>query len=368
MSQTTLKKSVLVVDDESYVTAMLMEMLERQGMLGEACNSGIEALEMLAEKPFDLVISDFDMPGMDGMRLLKEVRLRFPLIAFIMATGSDDVRLGVQAMKEGAKDYILKPFQIDSVVASVHRALEMKRLESELKKHREQLEDMVSCRTKELALALKRVETTYGETLRVLGGALDLRDNETAGHSQRVTAYSLEIANAMGWGSEQLLLIERGAYLHDLGKIGIPDAILRKPGKLNDEERAIMETHVRIGYDLVAAISFLAGPAEIVLTHQESFDGSGYPRRLAGNQIPSGSRIFAVADTLDAMTSDRPYRRALPYLVARDEITRNSGKQFDPEVVRVFLNIPQSTWQNIRTEVTEHRATASERTNLSPET
>ena len=179
---------------------------------------------------------------------------------------------------------------------------------------------------------------------------MDLRDNETAGHSQRVTRYSLKIANAMSCSEEELRQISLGAYLHDIGKIGIPDAILLKDGKLNPEETEIMRQHVRIGYDMVSQISFLSQAAQIVLTHQEFYDGRGYPQGLSGKQIPLGARIFSVADTLDAMTSDRPYRAALSFQTAREEIARCSGTQFDPDVVHAFLNIPEQIWKGIRIE------------------
>jgi HD-GYP domain-containing protein (c-di-GMP phosphodiesterase class II) len=167
------------------------------------------------------------------------------------------------------------------------------------------------------------------------------------------------MAKAMGCSGEQLKHIERGAYLHDIGKIGIPDAILLKPGKLTRDEWDVMETHARIGYELVSRITFLAPSAEIVLTHQERYDGTGYPQKLAGKDIPVGARIFAVADTLDAMTTDRPYRKALPFSVARDEILRESGRQFDPEVVRIFSSIPQKVWEGIRLGASISRKTPS---------
>ena len=193
--------------------------------------------------------------------------------------------------------------------------------------------------------ATKRIEQTYDDTLEALAGALDLRDNETAGHSRRVSRYCLEIARAMNCSPEELRQIARGSYLHDIGKIGIPDSILRKPAKLTDKEMAVMQTHARIGYDLVSRIAFLAPAAEIVLTHQERFAGTGYPQGLVGIEIPLGARIFAVADTLDAITSDRPYRRAA------EEIDLGASFQFDPEVVRAYLSLPEDTWENIRLEV-----------------
>ncbi len=199
--------------------------------------------------------------------------------------------------------------------------------------------------------ATNRVELTYDDTLQALGAALDLRDNETAGHSHRVTRYCLELARRMGCSGEQLKHIERGAYLHDIGKIGTPDSILLKPAKLDPQERDIMQQHARVGYELVSQIEFLQEAAEIVYSHQERFDGKGYPRGLAGEAIPLGARIFAVADTFDAMTSNRPYRKALPLSAAIEEIRGESGRQFDPRVVEILCAIPPSIWDEIRHEV-----------------
>jgi HD-GYP domain-containing protein (c-di-GMP phosphodiesterase class II) len=248
----------------------------------------------------------------------------------------------------------LNPEQVEALKVlgrQVMAQLELKRAMRELGRHRVQLEETVAQRTKQLQCALKRVELTYDETLEALGAALDLRDNETAGHSRRVTRYCLEIAKVLGCEKDELKHLERGSYLHDIGKIGIPDAILLKPGRLDPVEREVMDSHVRIGYDIVSRVTFLARPSEIVLTHQERFDGTGYPQGLIGKEIPLGARIFSVADTLDAITSDRPYRRALPFSEARNEIVRCSGVQFDPDVVQAFLSIPEETWKRIRSEV-----------------
>jgi hypothetical protein len=194
---------------------------------------------------------------------------------------------------------------------------------------------------------LTDVGALYDELLEVLGVALDFRDNETAGHSRRVSRFCSEIAKAMGCPGDELVKINRGAYLHDLGKIAIPDAILFKKGKLTPQEWEVMKTHAWIGYNLVSRISLLAPVAEVLLTHHERYDGTGYPRGLHGNEIPLGARIFAVADTLDAMTSDRPYRKALPFAVAREEIARESGGQFDPKVVNAFLAIPEEMLRGV---------------------
>jgi putative nucleotidyltransferase with HDIG domain len=305
-------------------------------------------LALLAHQAFDAVISDLRMPGISGLDLLRQARQVDPHLAFLMATGVDDIHVGIQAMKEGADDYLVKPFQPDAVVLSVIRALDKRNLERELANRQKYLEEMVNQQTRQLQVAMRRIERTYDDTLEALAASLDLRDNETAGHSRRVMRDCLEIARRMECTSEQVKNITRGAYLHDIGKIGVPDAILRKPAKLTEEERQIMESHVRIGYELVCHVAFLASTAEIILTHHERFDGTGYLQGLMGTEIPLGSRIFAVADTLDAMTSDRPYRRALPYSAAREEIIRESGHQFDPAVVQVFLSIPEETLENIR--------------------
>ena len=347
----TTKKKVLVVDDESSVCLVLTEGLSALGYECQACLNGEDALNLMQQQPPDIVITDLRMPGMSGLEFLEKARQDYPRTVFLMVTGVEDVRLATQAMKLGAADYLVKPVELEALRASVQRALEIKHMELELESYRRNLEAMVTQRTKQLQAAMKRIEMTYDETLAALGGALDLRDAETAGHSQRVSRYSLEIAKAMGCSSEQLKQIARGAYLHDIGKIGIPDAILLKQGRLDDQEMQVMQTHARIGYDMVSRIAFLAGAAEIVLTHQERYDGTGYPQGLVGDEIPLGSRIFVVADTLDAMTSDRPYRRALPFSAAKAEIIRESGHQFDPKVVEAFLSIPENVWEKIRRDV-----------------
>jgi putative nucleotidyltransferase with HDIG domain len=350
-----MNERVLVVDDEPNVCILLSERLGQDGYQCRTALSGEEALQLMQSDPADVVISDLRMKGISGMALLEEVHAKYPHAAFMVATGVDDIKVSIEAMKKGACDYLVKPIQLDSVVSSVERALEKRRLEIELENYRHNLEFMVEQRTRQLQAAMRRIELTYDETLEALGAALDLRDTETAGHSERVSRYALALAHAMECTDEQLKQIRRGSYLHDIGKIGIPDSILLKEGKLTAEEMAVMQSHVRIGYNIVCRIAFLAGAAEIVLTHQERYDGTGYPQGLMGPEIPLGARVFAIADTLDAMTSDRPYRRALPFETARDEVVRESGRQFDAEVVQAFLKIPENLWEGIRAEVAGQR-------------
>jgi len=342
---------ILIVDDEQGIRCLLSDALGSEGFDCSNASAGAEALKLLDAQSFDALISDLRMPGISGLELLKEVHQKHPQMAFLMATAVDDVQVGIEAMKAGADDYLVKPLQLEAVLSALYRAIEKKHLEGELENFRHSLERMVDQRTRQLRVAMKRIEKTYDDTLEALSLALDLRDSETAGHSHRVRRYCLDIAKALGCSSKQVKTIRRGAYLHDIGKIGIPDAILLKPGKLTEEERAIMETHVRIGYELVCSIEFLASSAEIVLTHHERYDGTGYPQGLLGDEIPLPARIFAVADTLDAMTSDRPYRRALSYSAAREEIIRESERQFDPKVVKGFLAIPEEVFEAIRLDV-----------------
>ena len=248
----------------------------------------------------------------------------------------------------------LTPEQVEDLTTLGHQVTAQLRLRKsvhDLDGYRSRLEEMVEHRSTDAQAALRHIEVTYDDTLQALGAALDLRDNETAGHSRRVTRYCLEMARRMDYEDAALKSLERGSYLHDIGKIGIPDSVLLKPGALDANERKIMESHVGIGYKLVNHISFLSDSAELVLCHQERFDGTGYPRGLKGTEIPLGARIFSVADTLDAMTSDRPYRSAVPFAEARAEIVRGSGTQFDPDVVAAFLATPEKAWENIRREV-----------------
>jgi response regulator RpfG family c-di-GMP phosphodiesterase len=341
---------VLIVDDDPALRKILSVMLTQSDFLCRSAASGAEALCLLEKHPFEVVISDLRMPGISGMDLLVEVRQRYSHLAFLMVTGEDGTRVGVRAMQLGADDYLLKPFDADVVLSSLDRALHKRKLEREVMEYRLRLEEMVCERTEQLQSALHQTERSYEDTLEALGAAIDLRDSPTAGHSRRVFLYSLELAKSIGGLEQQLRTMAMGAWLHDIGKLAIPDRILLKPGPLLADEWQVMRRHARIGYELVKSISFLAGAAEIVLTHHERFDGSGYPQGLSAEEIPFGARIFAVADTLDAMTSDRPYRAALPLQAARDVIERGSGTLFDPLVAAAFLRVSNQTWAVIARE------------------
>ncbi len=341
-------ENILVVDDEEAIREVVTTLLESQGYQCAAVGNGRAALEHLEKNSLDLVLSDMVMPEMDGLKLLEWLRARDQDIPVIMVTAMHDVSTALEAIRRGAYDYILKPFEKDQLFLSVRRALEHRHLVMENRNYQRNLEALVKQRTAELSGALRQLQQSYDHTLEALGGALDLKDAETEGHCQRVTAITISIAQAMQVDPKLLPQIARAAFLHDIGKMAIPDRILRKPGPLTDEERKVMRRHCEIGHSMLVKIPFLREPAEIVLAHQEFYDGTGYPRGLRGEEIPLGARIFAVADTLDAMTSDRPYRRALSVSAAREEIKRCSGTQFDPKVVEVFLSLPEQHWLELR--------------------
>ena len=351
---------VLAVDDELAASKLIALMLSSPAFHCTTASSGEEALVALQRERFDAVISDLQMPGISGLELLTQVRRSYPHMAFLVTTGVDDLEVGVQAMRCGADDYLVKPLRESAIRVSLESALHKRRLEQEVENYRQHLEEMVVERTSRLHQALHQLENNYESTLQALGAAIDLRDSETAGHSRRVCRYSLEIARAIGWSEKQLENLARGAYLHDIGKLGIPDRILLKPGLLTVEERKLMQLHVQIGFDLVKGIDFLSEASEIVLMHHERYDGGGYPRGLRGSEILFGARIFAIADTLDAITSNRPYRRASAFESAREIIRQCSGSQFDPLVVDVFLNAPEETWPAIANDLRQVDALSSE--------
>jgi putative nucleotidyltransferase with HDIG domain len=346
------QEHILVVDDEPAVRTVLVSLLERSGYDVSAASNSEKALLHLQDDPgCELVLADVMMPGGDGLSLLDIISRDYPGVSVVMLTAMQDVQVATSAFRRGAVDYVLKPFDRGQLLAVVDRALEHGHLLKQNAAYRQNLEEIISARTNRLRATMQDLERSYDFTLEAMGDALDLRDAETEGHSRRVTAYTIALARQIGLDTEQLRTIARGAFLHDIGKIATPDAILLKPGKLTPEETGIMREHCTRGYEMVHKIPFLREAAEIVYAHQESFDGSGYPRGLRGEAIPLGARIFAVADTLDAITSDRPYRKGRSFAEARAEILRCSGTQFDPAIVNVFIAMPDDLWSDLRREV-----------------
>ncbi|HEY1986042.1 MAG TPA: HD domain-containing phosphohydrolase [Terracidiphilus sp.] len=343
---------ILVVDDEDHVRSMIGATLERQGYDVQLAAGGRDALELLEQNSFDLVLTDIVMQDGNGIVLLDRVHGKQPNLPVVMVTAIHDISVAIDSMRRGAYDYLLKPFEREHLMATVTRALEHRQALQESHNYQQNLEQVVRARTDMLRQAMEDLEHSYDITLEALGDALDLKDSETEGHSKRVTAYTIALARAMGISPAEIKVIARGAFLHDIGKMAIPDEILRKPSSLTPEEQEVMREHCTRGFHILRKIPFLSEASEIVFSHQEHFDGTGYPTGLRGGEIPIGARIFAIADTLDAITSDRPYRRASSFDAARQEILRCSGTQFDPSVVEVFLKIPNELWHELRSEIT----------------
>lgn len=344
---------ILMVDAQSTFRAMVESMLEKPDYTTVHAGDGREALALIAQgPPCDLVLSDLSAAG-NGTGLLEQMRRAQAEIPVVVVAVGRDEAAALAAVREGAYDYLLRPFQKEQLLVTVERAVGYRRLVQQNAVYRQDLEQLVNARTGMLHQAIADLERSYDITLEALGDALDLRDAETEGHSKRVTAFSIALARGAGVPPAQIPIVARGAFLHDIGKMAIPDAILLKPARLQADEQKIMREHPARGYQMLRKIPFLQEAAEIVYSHQEHYDGSGYPRQLKGEEIPLGARIFAVADTLDAITSDRPYRKAATFAAARQEIKRCAGTQFDPRVVEVYLSLPDQLWEDLRAEISQ---------------
>ncbi len=347
------KGKVLIVDDEADIRELLGDFLEGEGYDCSLASDADEAMDLFKSAPgIDLVMSDIRMPGKSGLDLLGEIKEIDDDVIVVMISAVKDIESAIMAMSKGAYDYVAKPFKLTEVGLVAKKALEKRRLVQENKEHQKGLEIKVAEKTRELKDALFKLDQTYLFTLRALVVALDTRDEETQGHSLRVVKYTLKLADLMGIRDEKYLkVIEYGSLLHDIGKIGIPDAVLRKPGKLTPDEWKIMKTHPVMGYSILNKIEFLEDASQIVLHHHERMDGTGYPDGLINMDIPLGARIFAVADTVDAMTSERPYRSALTFEDASRELCKYSGIQFDKRAVEAFHSIPLESWKQERVQM-----------------
>ncbi|ABC80910.1 response regulator receiver (CheY-like) modulated metal dependent phosphohydrolase [Anaeromyxobacter dehalogenans 2CP-C] len=343
---------IFIVDDDELILKALSRVLELSGYETRCFLRPAEALEAIEAEAPVVVISDYMMPSMDGVAFLKAARARFPAAVRILCTAAEDFRVALQAVNAGEVFRIIsKPWHQQELLTTVSQAAEAARLRIEnerltaevhrqngqLKEINTRLEQMVQQRTQAL--------------LEGLIAALDYRDAETQWHSRRVSLYARRLARQLGIDEPELTVIEHGALLHDIGKIGVRDRVLLKPGPLTGEEWTEMKRHPELGWALLQRVDYLRPASAIVLQHQEKWDGSGYPSGLGGDAIVIGARIFHVVDTLDAITSDRPYRRSRPFAEAREEILRCRGTQFDPRVVDAFVSVPPEDWERIRLDV-----------------
>jgi putative nucleotidyltransferase with HDIG domain len=341
------KARILVVDDEPEIREVLCELLGYDYECASA-GSAEEALQTLREGDFNLIISDIMMGGMSGLEMIPHVQAASPETVVLMISGVQTIESAIKALRAGAFDYIMKPFDLRQVEAAVRRALENYELRASKRRYENHLEELVEQRTAELDRALESVEDAYRSTLKALAQALETRDAETHGHSERVVTFSLRLGREIGLDKQQMKALEFGSLLHDIGKIGVPDAILRKPAKLTSDEWIKMREHPLHGQQILREIRFLEGAARVVAQHHEKWDGSGYPLGLHGEEIDLNARIFAVADAFDAMTSDRVYRAGRSYEIAAAELDRCGSQQFDPQVVAAFHRVPQEDWEELR--------------------
>ena len=341
-----LPSRILIVDDEREITEILSDLLSEDYDCKTA-NSAEDALDRLAVSDVQLVISDITMPGMSGLEMIPLVKRVSPNTVVVMISGMQTVESAIGALRLGAFDYLMKPFDLRQVEAVVKRALEHHELIVAKQRYEDHLEELVEQRTIELDRALNSLEDAYRATLKALTAALETRDSETHGHSERVVTYSLRLGREYGLNNETMKALEFGSLLHDIGKIGVPDSILRKPAKLTDEEWVRMKEHPYHGQQILRGIKFLEGAARVVAQHHEKWDGSGYPHGLRGEDIDICARIFAVADAFDAITSDRVYRRGKSYQEAAKELDDWAGRQFDPKVVEAFHRVPQEDWDDL---------------------
>jgi putative two-component system response regulator len=340
------RSRILIVDDESEITSILSDLFSDEHDCTTA-GSAEQALTLLDRSEYELIISDITMPGMSGLDMIPHIKERSPNTAVVMISGMQTVESAIDALRLGAFDYVMKPFDLRQVEAVVSRALEHQSLIVAKQRYEDHLEELVEQRTAELDQALNSLEDAYRSTLKALTAALETRDLETHGHSERVVSYSMRLGREYGLDNQKMKSLEFGSLLHDIGKIGVPDLILRKPAKLTPEEWVLMREHPLHGQQILRGIKFLEGAAQVVAQHHEKWDGSGYPLGLREEEIDICARIFSVADAFDAITSNRVYRKGKSYEDAAQELDDWAGKQFDPKVVEVFHRVPPQDWQEL---------------------
>jgi len=343
-------RNILVVDDEEPIRRLLGYMLQTHGYTVTLAADAREARQKIEEQPFALMLCDVNMPGASGMDLVRNLLADRPHIAAIMVTGLDSSVLANAALDMGAFGYIVKPFESNEVLIDVANALRRRRLEMENRLHRDNLEDIVRTRTMALQQALewlerseKELRLSREETIERLAIAAEFRDSSTAQHIQRMSHYCELLARKVGLAPERVDLIRTASPMHDIGKIGTPDHVLLKPGKFTAAEFDVISQHAEIGYKILSGSDseLLKVAAIIAWTHHERYDGTGYPRKLKGEEIPIEGRIASIADNFDAMTTARVYKPAFDFEHARDLMIKERGKHFDPELLDLFLSSPE---------------------------
>lgn len=337
MAQVKEPSKVLVVDDEREIVGFLQELLSLKGHEVQCLSDSRRGVETFRTFCPDVCVLDYQMPYVSGADLLDSFKKLDPTAEVIFLTGQDETALAVSLMKRGAFDFLLKPIELGQLSLSVERALEHRRLVKENEAYRRGLETLVAIKTEALNDALHGLTHVHSATLDALALALDFRDQSTSGHSRRVADLTAGAAKEHGVTGDSLVQIQHGALLHDIGKLKIPDSILWKPSSLDEDEWVTMRRHPEYGFEFLHHIEFLKGAADLVFSHHEKYDGSGYPRQLEGEEIPFGARIFSIVDAVDAMIYKRPYNTPITFQQAAAEVRRCSGTHFDPQLVPTTL-------------------------------
>jgi response regulator RpfG family c-di-GMP phosphodiesterase len=334
---------ILVLEDEKDIQSLVAAMLKIRGLTCDIAGSVADARARLTASRYDILLVDVNLPDGSGLAVAESAVVDAPLV--VVMTGSNDIQTAVQAIRNGAIDFITKPFTVGHFLQRIDKAMEEWRTRKSLQYYGRALETLVQMKSEELSRTTRQIDEVCDMTVAALGAALNLKDHETADHCARVSQNSVRLGALLELSEFELKHLKWGAYLHDVGKIGVPERVLLKQGELSAEERRIVEKHPIMGHTMIRNIEFLGFATDVVLSHHERYDGTGYPYGLKQDRIPLNARIFSVMDTLDAMTSDRPYRAALPLAAVAAELEDKAGSQFDPEIVAAFLAAPAATWQ-----------------------
>jgi response regulator RpfG family c-di-GMP phosphodiesterase len=337
-----LKPEILVVDDENSLLKLIASILATGGHKSDLARSVQEAVQALGRKPYDIVFLDLGLPDGSGLSVLEKIVEMYTRCLVIVITGVHDLQTAVKSIRKGAFDYITKPFSVMLFQERFSSVLEEWKSRVFAQSYQDYLENLVKERTSTLSSTKRKIEHVYDTTVHALGAALDLRDPETEEHCRRVSTNSVRLGERLGICGQSLKDLKWGSYLHDIGKIGIPESILLKPGNLTEEEMSVVKKHSQLGHSMIKNIDFLEEAGQVVLFHHEKWNGEGYPVGLKGKDIPLYARIFSVSDAFDAMIVDRPYRAALPFDFIVDELRKCSGTHFDPDIVEQFLQISRS--------------------------
>jgi response regulator RpfG family c-di-GMP phosphodiesterase len=350
------RQRILIVDDETSILNMLTTLFSERYQCDTA-TSAERALALMNEHEYAVVLTDVSMPSISGLQLLSEIRIAHPEINVIVISGVVNLEQAVESLRRGAFDYLTKPFSMEQLELAVERAITQQLQTLINRQHTREMEEQLETRTMQLREMNRMVNEMFEElylsyrvTLRSLAIALETRNIEPHGHIQRVTAYCLRLGKQFELSDDELVALEHGALLHDIGQIALPDHLLRKTDLLNSDDWKIMQRHIDYGAQIISGIKFMQDARLVVLQHHEKWDGAGYPLGIRGQEIALNARIFAVADAVDSITSDRPHRAAQNFEVAEQELLKCAGTHFDPAVVEAWFAVPRSEWQDIRSQ------------------